>query len=91
MKEAVAQDPDLSPDNPIFRTLDQPGLGRFPVPGLPADFSQAQRPDPVPAPALGQHTEEILADVAGLDGTEIAGLFDRGVVESVSSLRGQAA
>jgi len=35
---------------------------------------------PAPAPVLGQHTEEILAEVAGLPGGEIAALFDAGVV-----------
>jgi 2-methylfumaryl-CoA isomerase len=28
-----AEDPDLSEDNPMFRTLEQPGLGAYPVPG----------------------------------------------------------
>ena len=78
---AVAEDPDLGPDNPMFTTLTQPGLGRFPVPGLPTQFSEFQRQAPDPAPMLGQHTEEILAEVARLDDTEIAGLFDRGIVQ----------
>jgi 2-methylfumaryl-CoA isomerase len=33
---------------------------------------------------LGQHTEEVLADVAGCSGTEIAQLFDAGIVQSPS-------
>lgn len=82
VKEAIAEDPDLSTDNPIFSVLDQPGLGRFPVPGTPMNFSAAPRTAPQPAPALGMHTEEILGDVVGLCDTEIAQLFDRGVVQS---------
>lgn len=82
VKQAVQHDPDLSTDNPMFKMLTQPGLGTFPVPGLPTTFSAADRQAPVAAPALGEHTEEILGDVAGLDDTEIAGLFDRGVVQS---------
>jgi 2-methylfumaryl-CoA isomerase len=31
---------------------------------------------------LGAHTEEVLGDVVGLCDTEIAQLFDRGVVQS---------
>jgi 2-methylfumaryl-CoA isomerase len=80
VKEAVAQDPDLSLDNPMFEELHQPGLGRFPVPGHAAHFSDIDREPPRPAPALGQHTEEILSEVTGLDDAEIAKLFDNGIV-----------
>lgn len=80
VKDAVQSDPDLSPDNPIFETLTQKGLGTFPVPGHAADFTQSPRIPPRPAPALGAHTEEILSTVTGLDDTEIAKLFDAGIV-----------
>ena len=78
--QAVAQDPDLSTDNPMFTDLWQPGLGHFPVPGSPFAFSAQPRQRPVAAPELGEHTEEVLADIAGLQGGEIARLFDSGVV-----------
>lgn len=82
VKEAVAEDADLSPDNPMFQTMDQPGLGKFPVPASPMTFSSHGRKPPASAPALGAHTEEILSDVVGMDDREIARLFDRGVVQS---------
>ena len=82
VREALAEDADLSDDNPMFRVLDQPGLGRFPVPGHPAVFGAHARAAPVPAPALGADTEAVLGDVAGLSDTEIAQLFDAGVVQS---------
>lgn len=78
---AVAEDPDLSPANPMFSEIDQPGIGRYPVPGTPFAFGSDPREPPAPAPVLGQHTEEILADVARLPGTEIASLFDAGIVK----------
>jgi 2-methylfumaryl-CoA isomerase len=37
-----------------------------------------------PAPKLGEHTDEVLAEVLGLSGAEIAGLHDRGVVAGAS-------
>jgi 2-methylfumaryl-CoA isomerase len=82
--QALAEDPDLSTENPIFAELDQPGLGRYLVPGSPLGFSAVPRAAPVRAPHLGEHTEEILADVAGLPGTEIAALFDAGIVAEPS-------
>lgn len=79
---ALAQDADLSTQNPMFSEIDTPGLGRFLVPGSPLSFSRHARVPPTAAPALGVHTEEILGDVVGLPDVEIASLFDTGVVQS---------
>lgn len=81
-RQAMREDPDLSEENPMFQTLSQPGLGTFPVPSLPTTFSAHDRVPPRLAPELGAHTEEILGDVAKLTDTEIAQLFDAGVVQS---------
>ncbi|MEL7100230.1 MAG: CoA transferase [Pseudomonadota bacterium] len=81
-RQALREDPDLSTDNPMFADLPQPGLGTFPVPGSPVQFSAHDRRTPSPAPALGLNTEEVLGDVVGMCDTEIAQLFDEGVVES---------
>jgi 2-methylfumaryl-CoA isomerase len=78
--QAVTEDPDLSPENPMFQMVTQPGIGTYPVPASPLDFSASGRDNAHPAPSLGQHTEEILADVAGLSDQEIAKLFDTGIV-----------
>ena len=84
---AVREDPDLSPSNPMFSDLDQPGLGRFPVPGSPFAFGAVPRQAPVPAPELGEHTEEVLADVAGLSSGQIGRLFDQGTVSGPRAWR----
>ncbi|HSF64849.1 MAG TPA: CoA transferase [Paracoccaceae bacterium] len=78
--QAVAEDPDLSPANPMFALVDQPGIGRWPVPGCPVDFAATPRAAPAPAPRLGQHTEAILADVLGLGSGQIGALMDARVV-----------
>jgi 2-methylfumaryl-CoA isomerase len=78
--QAVTEDPDLSPDNPMYQMLDQPGIGRLPVPGLPVSFGAFGRVAPSPAPVLGQHSEEILSDVLGLGSGQIGRLMDLGVV-----------
>lgn len=80
-KQAVAEDEDMSLDNPMFTELDQPGIGRYRVPGTPMAFSHDPREVPRRAPDLGEHTEAILGDVIGLPDNEIASLFDAGVVK----------
>jgi len=80
--EALAEDPDLSTENPIFEQVTQPGIGRYLSPGSPLTFGALDRQSPTPAPVLGQHTEEVLADVAGLPDRDIARLFDSGIASA---------
>ena len=77
---AVRDDPDLGPDNPMFSLLDQPGIGRYPVPGSPVNWGDVARQPAAPAPALGQHTEAVLADVLGMASGQIGRLIDAGIV-----------
>ncbi len=85
LKQALASDPDLSADNPMFDLLEQPGLGRYPVPGLPMQFESHARRPADPAPLLGADTEEVLAETAKLDNNEVARLFDAGIVDGPRS------
>ncbi|GAA2106759.1 CoA transferase [Actinomadura alba] len=71
--------------NPLMAELDQPGIGRLPVPGSPIDSvaasgaaSGAGRGAAL-APALGADTDDVLAGI-GLDTGEIAALRADGVV-----------
>ncbi len=82
VKEALNVDPDLTEDNPLFKKILQPDAGEFLVPKHPANFSKVENSDAAPAPALGEHTEEVLGDVLNLSDLEIANLFDDGVVAS---------
>jgi 2-methylfumaryl-CoA isomerase len=80
--QLVDEDPRCSTENPMFFKIDQPGVGRVLVPGSPLAFSGIRRDAPAPAPRLGQHTEEILAEVLGLSSVDIGALHDKGVVAS---------
>ena len=75
----VRDDPRCSPQNPLFAEVDQPGIGRYPMPGLPLDFSASPREPTRPAPRLGEHTDQVLSEVLGLSAGEIARLRDAGV------------
>jgi 2-methylfumaryl-CoA isomerase len=82
--ELVSVDPRCSPDNPMFAEVNQPGIGTYLMPGSPLEFSTNDRVPPAPAPQLGQHTDEILAEVLCLSAGAIGRLHDEGVVAGLS-------
>jgi 2-methylfumaryl-CoA isomerase len=84
LAELVDHDPDCSPANPIFHTVEQPDIGSYPVPGVPAHFGAVTREPARRAPRLGEHTDEILAEILGMSSGEISALHDRGVVAGPS-------
>lgn len=76
----VETDPRCSADNPLFALVEDPGIGRYLMPGLPLDFTAEPRPAPRAAPKLGADTDDILAGLLSLSSGEIARLHDRGIV-----------
>lgn len=80
VRETVEHDPDCSTDNPMFHLVDQPGIGNYLMPGLPLTFGGMPQDPARPAPRLGEHTDEILLDVLGLDSAEVGRLHDDGIV-----------
>ncbi|RKQ72851.1 CoA transferase [Oceanibaculum indicum] len=78
--QLVAEDVRCSTANPLFREAEQPGIGSYLTPHIPLSFGAAPHGNIVPAPALGQHSEAVLADVLGLPSGEIGRLFDAGLV-----------
>jgi 2-methylfumaryl-CoA isomerase len=65
--------------NPMFARLDQPGVGEYFAPGLPASFD-GSHPLSGPAPNLGQDTAELLTERLGLSSDEITRLTDAGTI-----------
>ena len=80
VREAIADDPDCSVDNPLFHMTEQAGVGPYLMPTTPLDFSGSPRLPAMPAPLLGQHTDQILLDVLGMSEAEVGRLHDAGVV-----------
>jgi 2-methylfumaryl-CoA isomerase len=80
--ELVANDKRCSVANPMFEEVDHPGIGKYLTPGLPIEFSQAQRVPAGLTPRLGEHTEEVLSELLGLDQLSIEALRKKGLVGS---------
>ena len=80
VSQLVQSDAACSLANPMFALIDQPGVGRTLAPGLPLQFGALDRVAPQPAPRLGQHTEEVLSSVLGIEAAAFGRLADRGVV-----------
>ena len=76
----LAEDARCSSANPMFEQVTQAGIGRCLMPGSPFDFEALARRPVAPAPRLGEHTDEVLAEVLGLDSGTIARLHDEGAV-----------
>ncbi|MCX7303534.1 MAG: CoA transferase [Hyphomicrobiales bacterium] len=82
-KQLLEEDPRCTAANPLFATVEHPGLGPLLTPASPLYFSDVDRVPALRAPRLGEHTDEILVDL-GLGDGEIARLHDRGIVAGVS-------
>lgn len=78
--QALAEDPDLSTDNPLFTTLEQPGIGPHLAPTVPLGFGRGGRLPAQRAPRLGEHTDEILLELLRLPSHEVGALHDAGIV-----------
>jgi 2-methylfumaryl-CoA isomerase len=79
-QQLLDEDPRCSEANPMFQKVEQPGVGTYLMPGCSADFGASPRLDVRPAPAIGQHTDEVLAELLGFSGAEIGRLHDAGLV-----------
>lgn len=83
--QLVNEDRRATAENPMFRRIDQPGVGRVLAPGSPLSFSEIDRGEPTVSPRLGEHTDEILLEILGMTTTEIGKLHDDGVVADANS------
>ena len=78
----VARDPRVTA-NPLFSVLEQPRIGSYLAPGLPMSVDGAHV-SAQPAPALGDDTAAVLAEL-GLTDAEISALLESGTVTTGSA------
>jgi len=64
----------------MFENVEQPGIGTYLTPGSPVDFKACERVRPTCAPAIGEHTDEILEELLGMSPAEVAALHDDRIV-----------
>lgn len=76
----LVKDPACSPVNPMFTRVQQPGVGEMLLAGIPLQFGSMAREPARPAPQLGEHTEEVLTELLGMDAAQYGRLHDKGVL-----------
>jgi crotonobetainyl-CoA:carnitine CoA-transferase CaiB-like acyl-CoA transferase len=82
----VVNSVDDLPEDPQMRVngyivdLDHPEFGTTPMVGVPVRLSETPGSVRMPAPELGQHTEQILTDLLGYDWDRISELRKKGVI-----------
>jgi 2-methylfumaryl-CoA isomerase len=76
-KQLVAEDPRCSTANPMFTEVEHP-VGTYLTPASPLEFSQSGRLPARRSPLLGEHTEEILAELELQHGLGLADGPDSG-------------
>ena len=87
MHEA-ANDPVLIDENPLFGPSPaNPSGFEYPATRSFANIPDQQAGDPAPAPFLGQHSEEVLAERLGLSSGQIGTMIDAGTVATSDANR----
>jgi crotonobetainyl-CoA:carnitine CoA-transferase CaiB-like acyl-CoA transferase len=75
----LEKDPQIA-ENGMIIEFEHPTAGTFRAMGLPVKFDGTPGGIRYPAPLLGQHSEMILREYAGLDDARIGALLESGVV-----------
>ena len=83
-RQLLSEDVDCSPDNPLFERVAHPATGTYLTPSSPIRFGLSANLKSLRAPKLGEHTDQILAELLGLSSVEIGRLHDEGLVRQAS-------
>lgn len=75
----MAQEPQVLNNQYLVET-EIPGLGKVKTVGCPVKFSKTPAAIQGPAPQFGQHTEEVLTEIAGYSWEEVARFREQGTL-----------
>ena len=76
----MTQDERLFTANPLFETIAHPSGLTYPTSGPAGTLAGEARGAVGTAPRLGQHSDQILSELLGLDSGAIGRLHDEGLV-----------
>ncbi len=82
----VVEHPQVKARNSLI-TFDHPRVGKVRAVGSPVRLSRTPARMMTPAPVQGEHTQEVLQEMLGLNADEIAALAAAGVIEGVRNLK----
>ena len=82
LRIGIADDARLVRDNPMFTPVRHPGGDTYATPGAMARLIEQTAGVPGRAPRLGEHSEQVLAELLGLSGAALGRLFDDGLAQS---------
>lgn len=87
MREAVADkcQPDPGNEHALFQNVAHPSGHTYPTPGTSFMATGLARQTPIRAPRLGEHTDQVLAEVLSLPEHEIGRLHDGGIVAGAAA------
>ncbi len=80
LQAGLAGEPRLVSGNPVFAPVTHPSGLTYPTPGAPGSLSGSERAAATRAPRLGEHTDQVLAQLLGLSDAQIGQLHDHGIV-----------
>jgi CoA:oxalate CoA-transferase len=80
----LMNDPNLRARNMIVK-IDQPGIGKMPVPGTPIKSDRFDDDVRNAAPRLAAHTRSVLSDLLDIDANELTRLERAGAIGGASS------
>ena len=78
--EDVRYDPHIAGAREMFPKINQPGIGELEVTAMPIKFDDTKTTIRRPAPALGEHNQEIYHDLLGVSLDELAEYKDKGAI-----------
>jgi crotonobetainyl-CoA:carnitine CoA-transferase CaiB-like acyl-CoA transferase len=64
----------------MIRSLDFPGIGHIPIPGLPIKLSRTPGSVDSPAPRLGKHNEDVYCGLLGFSKEDVKRLREESVI-----------